>query len=80
MTRNEVEAYCDGRGLSYRLDATNLVGEYTRSRVRRDVLPALQAINPQVVEAIARAAEQLAADEEALQKNEGPAGCPAGPR
>ncbi|MFL6274063.1 MAG: tRNA lysidine(34) synthetase TilS [Blastocatellia bacterium] len=68
ITRNEVEAYCDGRGLSYRLDATNLVGEYTRNRVRRDVLPALQAINPQVVEAIARAAEQLAADEEALDE------------
>src|SRR5581483_4121039 len=63
-----VEAYCEARGLSYRLDATNLGGEYTRNRVRRDVLPALQAINPQAVEAIARAAEQLAADEAALDE------------
>ncbi|HKQ03690.1 MAG TPA: tRNA lysidine(34) synthetase TilS [Blastocatellia bacterium] len=68
ITRSEVEAYCDARGLSYRLDATNLGGEYTRNRVRRDVLPAVQAINPRAVEAIARAAEQLAADEAALDE------------
>ena len=66
ITRDEVEAYCTERGLDYRTDATNVAGDFTRNRVRRDVLPALRAINPQVVESIARAAEHLAADEDAL--------------
>jgi tRNA(Ile)-lysidine synthetase-like protein len=68
ITRDEVEAYCDERGLTYRIDATNAACEFTRNRVRRQVLPALRAINPQVVEAIARAAEHLAADEGALDE------------
>ncbi|MEN3330765.1 MAG: tRNA(Ile)-lysidine synthase [Blastocatellia bacterium] len=66
ITRDEVEAYCDERGLNYRVDATNVAGDFTRNRVRREVLPALQAINPQVIYAIARAAENLAADADAL--------------
>jgi tRNA(Ile)-lysidine synthase len=66
ITRDEVEAHCTESGLDYRTDATNVAGDFTRNRVRRDVLPALQAINPQVVVSIARAAEHLAADEDAL--------------
>jgi len=66
ITRQEVEAYCGERGLNYKIDATNIAGEFTRNRLRRDVLPALRAINSQAVEAIARAAEHLAADEQAL--------------
>jgi tRNA(Ile)-lysidine synthetase-like protein len=67
ITRDEVEAYCTERGLNYRIDATNVAGDFTRNRVRRDVLPILRAINPLVVEAIARAAENLAADQDALE-------------
>jgi len=66
ITREEVEAYCHERGLEFRIDATNLSADYTRSRVRRDVLPALRSINPRVVESIARAAEAIRADEDAL--------------
>ncbi|MGA9768125.1 MAG: tRNA lysidine(34) synthetase TilS [Blastocatellia bacterium] len=66
ITREEVEAYCKKRGLEFRIDATNLSADYTRTRVRRDVLPALRSINPRVVESIARAAEIIQADEDAL--------------
>lgn len=66
ITREEVEAYCNECGLSYKTDATNIAGEFTRNRLRRDVLPALRAINSQAVEAIARASDHLAADEKAL--------------
>src|SRR5207253_2556187 len=68
ITRGEVEAYCDEHRLNYRIDATNVADDFTRNRVRRDVLPALRAINPLVVEAIARAAENLAADQSLLDK------------
>jgi tRNA(Ile)-lysidine synthase len=66
ITREEIELYCCERGLEFRTDATNLSGDYTRNRVRRDVLPHLRAINPRIVEAIARTTEIIAADEDAL--------------
>ena len=66
ITREEVEDYCRERRLEFRIDATNLSADYTRSRVRCDVLPALRSINPRVVESIARAAEVIRADEDAL--------------
>jgi tRNA(Ile)-lysidine synthase len=66
ITREEVEDYCRDRRLEFRIDATNLTADYTRSRVRRAALPALRSINPRVVESIARAAEIIAADEDAL--------------
>ncbi|MFL6214018.1 MAG: tRNA lysidine(34) synthetase TilS [Blastocatellia bacterium] len=68
ITRGEVEAYCAARGLDYRVDATNLDGDFTRNRLRRDVLPALRAVNPRAVQAIARAAEHLASDQDALDE------------
>jgi tRNA(Ile)-lysidine synthase len=66
ITRDEVEEYCREHNLEFCTDATNLSADYTRNRVRRDVLPALRAINPRVVESIARAAEIISSDEEAL--------------
>jgi tRNA(Ile)-lysidine synthase len=68
ITREEVEEYCRERGLEFRTDPTNITADYTRNRVRREVLPALRAINPRVVESIARAAEAVAADQDALAR------------
>ena len=67
ITREEVEEYCRERNLEFRTDATNLTGDYTRNRVRRDILPLLREINPRVVESIARAAEIISSDEDALE-------------
>ena len=66
ITREEVEGYCRERNLEFRTDATNLNGHYTRSVVRRDVMPGMRAINPRVAESIARAAEIISSDEDAL--------------
>ncbi|MFP5264895.1 MAG: tRNA lysidine(34) synthetase TilS [Blastocatellia bacterium] len=68
VTRDEVEDYCREHSLEFRTDATNLNADYLRSRVRRDVLPALRAINPRAVESIARAAEIIASDDDALDR------------
>jgi len=67
ITREEVESYCRDRGLEFRTDSTNLSLHYTRNRIRRNVLPALTAINPRVVESISRAAENMAGDHEVLE-------------
>jgi tRNA(Ile)-lysidine synthase len=66
ITREEVEEYCRTRSLEFREDASNLSEDYTRNRVRREVIPALSKINPRVVERIARASEIIADDEDAL--------------
>ncbi len=66
ITREEVESYCRERGLEFRTDSTNLSLHYTRNRLRYDVLPALRSINPRVVESVARAAENIAGDQDVL--------------
>jgi tRNA(Ile)-lysidine synthase len=66
LTREEVEEYCRELQLEFCTDATNLSHDYTRNRVRHEVLPALLEINPRVVESIARTAEIIANDQDAL--------------
>ena len=66
ITREEVEVYCRERGLKFRTDSTNLSLDYTRNRVRSNVIPSLEAINPRLVESISRAAENMAADQDVL--------------
>src|SRR3712207_8945080 len=39
---------------SFREDATNLELRYTRNRIRHEMLPTLQRLNPQAVEAVLR--------------------------
>ncbi|HXF39655.1 MAG TPA: tRNA lysidine(34) synthetase TilS [Blastocatellia bacterium] len=66
ITREEVEEYCRERGLEFRTDASNASLDYTRNLIRREVIPALREINSQAVVSIARAAENLASEEEVL--------------
>jgi tRNA(Ile)-lysidine synthase len=46
VSRTEVLAYAAERGLAYALDPSNTDGRRARARIRRDVLPALAALNP----------------------------------
>src|SRR5262249_36876898 len=66
LTRAEVEQYCQDNALEFRLDVTNFDPGYARNRIRRQVLPALGNLNPRIVKAIARAADAIASDEDAL--------------
>jgi len=50
--RNEIEAYLDDRGLSYRIDRSNLESDYTRNSVRNELLPELRRYNPRVDQAL----------------------------
>jgi tRNA(Ile)-lysidine synthase len=67
LTRAEVENYCRENELEFRIDPTNLRDGFTRNRIRLRVMPALREINPRVSEALARAADNCAADEDALK-------------
>lgn len=62
-TRAEVEDYLGALGQSYCTDSTNLTDDYTRNRIRHDILPRLCALNPNFPGAMARMLPRLAAQQ-----------------
>ena len=66
IKREDVEEYCANRGLEFRTDSTNKDVHYTRNQIRNEVFPGLKILNPRIVDAIGRAAENLAGDQEVL--------------
>jgi tRNA(Ile)-lysidine synthase len=65
-TRAETTAYCEERGLPWRDDATNEEGEYKRSLLRRELVPALERIHPAAKENVLRTAALLREEAELL--------------
>lgn len=45
-TREEIEGYCSENSLSFVTDSTNLSCDYTRNKIRHQVIPVLCEINP----------------------------------
>jgi len=62
-TRAEVEDYLGTLGQPYCTDSTNLTDDYTRNRIRHDILPRLCALNPNFPGAMARMLPRLAAQQ-----------------
>lgn len=61
LSRKEIEAYLEANKISCITDSTNLTGEYTRNRIRHDILPLLcQEINSRAVQHIASCAAMTA--------------------
>lgn len=54
--RAEVEAYLARRGVSWREDPSNADPRFLRARLRRDVLPVLRELNPQLAGSLTRLA------------------------
>lgn len=66
VRRAEIEAYLVENGLQWREDSTNSSPVYTRNRVRGQLLPMLQQLNPQAVPALAQTARIAAAEADFL--------------
>lgn len=62
LTHAQAVAYCAARGWLPREDATNRDEQYLRNRVRRRLLPLLEAYNPNVRRTLARNAMFIADD------------------
>ena len=63
VTRQEIVAFLEAVRQPYRVDATNLAGELTRSRIRRELLPLARDIfGPGTDKAPARLADLVSAD------------------
>jgi tRNA(Ile)-lysidine synthase len=63
VTKRDLQAYCSQHGLTPREDETNQNIDYTRNAVRHQVMPVLNALNPQVVRALQRFAEVVALED-----------------
>lgn len=59
LDRKEIIDYLKRIGQSYVTDSTNLQDEYTRNKIRLNLLPIMQEINPSVKESILSTAEHL---------------------
>jgi tRNA(Ile)-lysidine synthase len=60
VSRTEVLAHLESRGLSWREDPTNLDAAFLRNRVRHELLPFLSRFNPSISSTLARSAFVLA--------------------
>ncbi len=67
LRREELLAYLERRGLSYRHDRSNDETVFLRNRIRHECLPYLRTFNPAISERLNNAAEILAADETVLE-------------
>ena len=67
--RWEIEAYCEEKGLSPRIDKTNFDNIYTRNKIRNIVIPYLQReFNPNIIDTIDRLSQLVKAETEYMEK------------
>lgn len=59
LSRHDILTYLHDIGQTYVTDSTNLQDEYTRNKIRLNLLPLMQEINPSVKESILRTAGHL---------------------
>jgi tRNA(Ile)-lysidine synthase len=57
-TRSDIVAHLQRHELSYSTDPSNNYRKYTRARVRNEVLPLLEELNPNIVEQLCRIADE----------------------
>lgn len=68
ITRRDIERYLEEHAVPHVEDETNADPAYTRNRVRHQLLPLLEQLNPQAAAHIAAAARRLREDEEELSR------------
>lgn len=68
VKREEIEKYCKENNLNFVDDSSNFERDYTRNKIRLDVIPKLKNINPNFENTVARTLNLLKNDEEFLEK------------
>ncbi len=61
-TRQDIEQYCKNNNLSFVTDSTNLSDDYSRNKIRHNVIPILKEINCSVEETALRTSRSLIED------------------
>lgn len=65
--RADTESFCRSKSVIYREDQMNSDENFTRVRVRQELLPLLERFNPRFIETVSRSAEILRDDSLALE-------------
>jgi tRNA(Ile)-lysidine synthase len=69
VPREMILDYCTKHGLEFRQDSTNSSAEYTRNKIRREIIPMLEReFNPNLTETLTRLAEVSQAEDEYLEQ------------
>jgi tRNA(Ile)-lysidine synthase len=68
VTRAQTAAYCEERGLHWREDASNDDERFARSRVRKQLVPALRTVHPTAESNVLRTARLLREETELLDE------------
>ncbi len=66
-TRDEIEAYLQKNNLDFVTDSTNLCDDYTRNKIRHNILPQLAKINPAFLKAFSKCSGSLNETEDFLK-------------
>lgn len=69
ISRNEIEEYLENIGQDYVTDSTNLTDDYTRNKIRHNVLPQLVSINPSFLQAAKRLSKTAGAAEDYIKSS-----------
>ncbi len=67
ISRVEILAHCEHYNLEFRTDSSNDSLDFTRNRIRHELIPELNKYNPFFGEALVQTAEQISADDDYLQ-------------
>ncbi len=65
-TREDIEEFCKEHSLPYVTDSTNLSTDYTRNKLRINIIPELKKINPSLIASIGRMSQSVALDDRYL--------------
>ena len=57
--RDEIIEYLNWRGEGYVTDSTNLASDYTRNKIRLEIIPKLAEINPSILATLATTAQRI---------------------
>ncbi|MGZ9587110.1 tRNA lysidine(34) synthetase TilS [Paenibacillus marinisediminis] len=68
MRKREILELCAYHGITYAEDSSNQKRDYTRNRIRMDILPLLEEENPRIIDAIGQTAEVLRSEQEWLEQ------------
>jgi len=69
ISRKQIESYCKENNLQPRIDKTNLEADYTRNKIRLNLIPLLEKeYNPNIKESLIRLSESAAEDDAYLQE------------
>ena len=65
LSRDGIEEYCRNNNLSYCTDSTNAVNDYTRNKVRNELIPMIRDnFNPKIIDSLCNLADNSAEDAE----------------